>query len=179
MRVSVILLVAVVFAAPVARAGDVPIGQTFTLAPGELVSVGDLPLLVQFDEVLMDSRCPTGVVCFWEGEATIQLTLGTLGGDERVVVLHTAGSPLGPNGVEFSQHVVRLEQVQPYPDISAPIDPQDYRVDLVVAHAGISTLVSAIEQGKSIIVMPRFTIRKPAKFINRSNTCRSINRDSR
>lgn len=40
---------------------------------GETVLVGDI--LIGFEEVLEDSRCPTDVTCIWAGQAKIKLAL--------------------------------------------------------------------------------------------------------
>ncbi|MAZ73074.1 MAG: hypothetical protein CMC70_07980 [Flavobacteriaceae bacterium] len=42
---------------------------TITLSLGETARVGDL--VIQFKEVLEDSRCPTGMQCVWQGRAKI------------------------------------------------------------------------------------------------------------
>ena len=46
---------------------DVPLGSEFTLAPGETALVGDDGLLVTFESVTEDSRCPMDAICVWAG----------------------------------------------------------------------------------------------------------------
>jgi len=126
------LAIILVSLAPAAAAGNIPIGQPFILTPGEEVDVGNMPLLVRFDEVLMDSRCPIDVTCFWEGEAATQLTLSAPDVEGEAVELHTPLSPLGSSSAEFLQHVITLRALNPYPDTTQPTDPEDYRLELIV-----------------------------------------------
>src|SRR5206468_687048 len=51
-------------------ATTVPLGREFTLAVGQSLLVGDTGLRVTLARVSNDSRCPTGVQCVWEGDAT-------------------------------------------------------------------------------------------------------------
>jgi len=132
MRIAALLLALALLITPSARAETVPLGQPFSLAAGEFASVGELPLLVHFGSILMDSRCPSDVVCFWEGEATARVNLGIPGEEATSVELHTQLSPLGPSEAEFAGHVITLRRVDPYPSVEQPIDPQDYRVELIV-----------------------------------------------
>lgn len=132
MRIVVTLLLLTLLPAATVQAGNVQIGVSFVVGEGESVVVGDLPLVVQFDEVLADSRCPTSVLCFWEGEAGTQLTLSRPGMNQSVVELHTAGSPFGPSEVEFEGHRVVLLKLDPYPEFPAPPESRDYQVELVV-----------------------------------------------
>jgi hypothetical protein len=136
MRILVPFLALSLLLAPAASAGDIPLGQPFVLGVGEEVVVGNLPVTLRFDEILEDSRCPLDVLCFWEGDAAAQLTLGTAGGEETVAELYTANSPFGESSVEFKEHVITLLDVSPYPQfVSQPIDPDTYKVELVVEAA--------------------------------------------
>ena len=53
----------------------VPIPSDFRLAVGQHVTVQPDNVEIGFREVQGDSRCPTNVRCFWQGEAGVQLTL--------------------------------------------------------------------------------------------------------
>lgn len=133
----VLALILLLVASSSALAGDIPLGQPFTLSVGEIVFVSDANIELQFSEVLADGRCPRSVLCFWEGEATVGLHLKSLRGEEAEVELHTLGSPFGDSSAEFSDHVVRFLTLDPYPETLDPIDPADYRLQLVVEAATI------------------------------------------
>jgi hypothetical protein len=75
---------------------------------------------LRFDSLLTDSRCPTGLVCFWAGEAIIRVTWTRF--------TRTATFPLMIRGGTFAQHTdshvpfdtlgfrFSLQQLDPYPD---------------------------------------------------------------
>jgi hypothetical protein len=142
---ALILLLGPLSASP-ARGGDIPTGQAFVLGVGEEVVVnGNTILTLRFDEILGDSRCPLDVLCFWEGEATAQLSLASPGEDGIVVDLHTANSPFGESSVEFKEYSITLLDVIPYPElVSQPIDPSRYKIEIVVeALAALSVPTSS------------------------------------
>jgi len=45
----------------------------FKIALGETLTAGDV--ILKFAEVLEDSRCPKDVVCVWEGQARVHVTV--------------------------------------------------------------------------------------------------------
>ena len=57
----------------------VPINTDFDVAVGGMARVQDSPLLVRFDTVTEDSRCPEDVECVWEGNATARVTVDSAG----------------------------------------------------------------------------------------------------
>jgi len=59
-------------ATPPARA-PVKLGEEFTLALGESVGVDQQGVIVEFKEVIEDSRCPMNARCIWEGNARIAI----------------------------------------------------------------------------------------------------------
>ena len=85
---------------------------------------------VSFIRVVEDSRCPTGVNCVWEGDATVEVGVQTVGLPERLQ-LHTND--------RFAQEAtarglrVRLKFLEPYPKADRPVSPGDYRVVLSVS----------------------------------------------
>lgn len=132
MRTALVILILGIALAVPARAGNVALGVPFELAIGEIVVIGDQPLLFELEGVPADSRCPRSVVCVWEGEATVQIRLEIPGETVASELLHSSGSPLGSNEIEFHDQLVRLLEVQPYPSGPGSIDPTDYRVSFVV-----------------------------------------------
>lgn len=102
---------------PVTGAGQ----EEFVLKAGtEAVAGGGL--LVRFDEVLEDSRCPKGVDCLWAGNAKIRLTVRS-GDDCGTLRLNTAVAPREAiwNGMNFS-----LVKLDPYPASGVEIKPSEY-----------------------------------------------------
>jgi hypothetical protein len=94
---------------------------TWTLAVDKAV---DLPEggSVVLDKV-EDSRCPIGVVCVWEGDATAHLTFRGGGApDESITLSLNARSASAAHGLEL-----RLVDVVPAPRAGTQIDPATYR----------------------------------------------------
>ncbi|MCK3682492.1 hypothetical protein [Maribellus sp. YY47] len=73
-----------------------------------------------------DSRCPTGVVCVWEGEATVYMYVRLQEVNE--LVLSTVRQPKDT----VQNYEIELIDVSPYPDISREIEQKDYKVTLKV-----------------------------------------------
>src|ERR1044072_848634 len=51
-------------------------GTQFTMAPGVEAPISGSSVHVRFDAVTNDSRCKPGQTCVWEGDATVNLTVG-------------------------------------------------------------------------------------------------------
>ena len=108
---------------PAAPSADVPLGDEFSLKPGESAVVESTDLRVTFVKVVSDSRCPADAVCVQAGDAVVALTVGKAG-----VELRSNAAPEAPVG----SYVLRLERVEPYVYSSRTIDPKDYRAVLKV-----------------------------------------------
>jgi hypothetical protein len=106
----------------------VPLGSAFELAPGQQALVDGLS--VGFSSVGQDSRCPVDVVCVWEGDATLTLSLRAGSGESALRELHTSSS-MGRE-TTFAGYSVRLEALRPEPRSTRPLEARDYRATLVV-----------------------------------------------
>lgn len=114
---------------------DVPVDESFTLAPGESVEIEGADLRVRFLEVRGDSRCPADVECVWEGDAEVVVET-VREGLSRVWHLHTAGEKAGGSpSAEVGEHVLRLVGVAPQPRTDGPIAQREYRVTFRVVTA--------------------------------------------
>jgi hypothetical protein len=109
----------------------VPLDARFTLAPGEMTTITGTGLLVRFDRVLEDSRCPAGVACIQAGDGVIGITVGQSSGAAGAAtsyLLHTA-----PNATRTAVHggvTIALEDLLPQPAGSRATPPRDYRATL-------------------------------------------------
>jgi hypothetical protein len=105
-----------------------PLDARFTLAPGEKTTISGTELVVTFDRVVEDSRCPAGVACIQAGDGVIAITVTEKGGTTASYQLHTA-----PNGTRSAVHggvTITLEDLTPTPVASRATPPQDYRATL-------------------------------------------------
>jgi hypothetical protein len=103
--------------------------QNVTLAIGQSVNVPNTGLTVSFQEVVEDSRCPTGVTCIWAGDASVRITIKTQDGSPSSYTLHTNAQP---REVEHANYRVQLASVAPHPSGDAPPRREEYRVALAI-----------------------------------------------
>ncbi|MCB0733511.1 MAG: hypothetical protein H6608_06615 [Flavobacteriales bacterium] len=87
---------------------------------------------ISFDTLYTDSRCPTGVMCVWEGDAHIGLTIQHRK-NHHTISLHT--SPMFQMDTTINEVTYRLDSIQPYPVHGESIDPTKYRAFLTVLPA--------------------------------------------
>ena len=108
------------------------LGAAFTLRPGETANVGSTPLRVTFLAVTNESRCPSGVQCVWEGDATIALKVSS-GASDVTVALHTNPHAPGVTDVVVEGYAITLQELTPYPVEGRQTNAADYRAKLLVA----------------------------------------------
>jgi hypothetical protein len=99
-----------------------------TLAPGGSTRPPGTNLTVVFEEIVEDSRCPTGVECVWEGDAAAGIRIETPNAAPSTYTLHT--SDRFPRQIEHGPLRVRLVSVSPYPAADTTIEPDQYRITL-------------------------------------------------
>ena len=111
----------------------VQVGREFSLRPGEAVGLDGGRLLIRFERVGTDSRCPVDVRCVWEGDAAVMVTVS--GRDGRIPIeLHTAGRLARPAPIDgYRLHLRRLE---PAPRAHVKIEPGEYVAVLLAERVG-------------------------------------------
>ena len=78
-----------------------------------------------------DSRCPIGVQCVWEGDATVILAVSQAGtSDTTRIELHT--STRFATRAAYKDLNIRLERVDPYPHKDMKIQLADYVATLAI-----------------------------------------------
>jgi hypothetical protein len=107
----------------------VAVGERFEMSPGSSVAVSAADLVIVFDRVVTDSRCPADAICITAGDAELAFRLGRDGRTPGPVTLN-AESP--GNRLTSGEWVLVVVALQPYPLSSRPISPGDYRVTLLV-----------------------------------------------
>ena len=85
-----------------------------------------------FVRVVDDSRCPKGVQCVWEGDATIELRVTPDQGEPETVQLHV-NARTAKDVVVGGWRLV-LDRLDPYPENGRPIDARDYRAVISITH---------------------------------------------
>jgi hypothetical protein len=102
---------------------------TFTLAPGQVATVGTTALKLEFLDVTGDSRCPADAVCIQGGDAVVRVR-GTSGGAITVLELHTGDATRA--AAPFENVRVELVELKPFPFSSRAVAPGEYRASLRV-----------------------------------------------
>jgi hypothetical protein len=111
--------------------------ETIRLRVGESAFAGHRTLALGFEAVTADSRCAKGVVCIWEGDATVRLWLQH-GSDAREVrELHT--STRAPDAADYAGWNIHLLRLDPAPVAERSIAQGDYIATLQVSHGGATT----------------------------------------
>lgn len=105
------------------------IGQPFSLGFNQTAQVKDVD--VRFTDVI-DSRCPSDVVCIWEGRVSILVHLQDSSGSIEQFTLTLRGSPEAPSTRSFGNYSIRLVDVQPYPVSTEQTSQSDYVATLVL-----------------------------------------------
>jgi len=116
----------------------------FTLAPGQSAMITDTDLMITFDSVLSDDRCPSDVECVASGAVSISLSVQQANEPPSNVTLETftdekGRSPSGPfegitDRTKVGDYLIQIVAVTPYPkDPSIKIQPSDYQATFVVS----------------------------------------------
>ena len=90
----------------------------------------DADLTIGFRSVLSDSRCPTEVICVWEGNGKVDLWIKRTSLDTIDFALNTT---LEPDAIELLEYKIELRELNPYPEEEPfPINETNYSVLLFV-----------------------------------------------
>lgn len=103
---------------------SVTIGETFEIDEGDTVRLVRSGALLTFNDVRGESRCPTGVVCFWAGIATAGFSLASAAGDSMfaMTIPGLVQTPYEKNGdIVIGDVRFKLLELNPYPDVQ--VDP--------------------------------------------------------
>lgn len=128
-------MVAVSFllAASLAFAGAAPVqtlDQDVSIPVGKSVSVKGTGLVVRFERVLNDSRCPSDAQCVTAGDATVLVTAATGGAAARRYELHTDE---GARDAVHGQFRLTMIGLKPVPSATRPVRASDYVLALRVS----------------------------------------------
>jgi hypothetical protein len=103
----------------------IPVNTDFDVAIGGMARIQESPLLVRFDTVTEDSRCPTDVECVWEGNATARLTVDSSGQTALAELRTSREEPATAFGWTFE-----LRGLRPARTTRSVPGPRDYVVTL-------------------------------------------------
>jgi hypothetical protein len=111
---------------------DAAIGEEISIQVFDTVSYCNQDLSLTFNAYPNDSRCPSDVTCIWAGFVEVELLINQKG-KESVLKLSTEPNASGlPVQAKVGEYNIKLIDVIPYPAINVRIDPNQFRVVLVV-----------------------------------------------
>ncbi len=120
MKRTVAILILFVFAACQADGPrTVQLDRDFELPVGEQAHLAGSGLSVKFLSVIHDSRCPSGVDCFHQGEAVIEV-LATRDDRGKRLSLSTSPPRDTPPQDRYGPYRIQLTGLDPYPGTDRP-----------------------------------------------------------
>ena len=103
--------------------------REFVLQVGHAAEVSGTGLVVQFDRVLSDSRCPADAICIQAGDAEVAVIVTRGGRARETLSLRTDGAL---SRAELGDWILTLTNLGPYPLSSRPTPPGDYKASFRV-----------------------------------------------
>ena len=99
-------------------------GDEFDLKLREKAVIGTKNGIVEFVDVLQDTRCPSNVNCIWAGNAEVKI---------RFIQTNTLlNTYLEPKDTTISNMHIQLLRLEPYPALPRQFEKEDYNVRLLI-----------------------------------------------
>lgn len=130
LAVALVMVTLACASAPAGGPGDQSAIQQPVLSRGESVRLVGTDLLLQFEEVIADSRCPLGTECVWEGDAAVRISITAPGQPASVYTIHS--SERFGRDVVHGPLRVRFVSLAPHPSAGKATTPDEYRLSLTV-----------------------------------------------
>ncbi len=106
------------------------VDEEFFIGPGQQAEIQESDMTITFNRVIEDSRCPIGVECVWAGNGKVEITVHFSGGKSRAQEINTN---LEPKEIKAGKYRIHLLDLQPYPVNNQELQPENYRIKLIVA----------------------------------------------
>jgi len=103
---------------------------------GETSSTDYENVSLTFLGVTEDSRCPSDVLCVWEGQATVRVNVVIDGEDQGDISLTAREGHDDLDSQEVGGYLISLVRLDPYPVSTEPIPPEDYKAEVKVSQVG-------------------------------------------
>jgi hypothetical protein len=106
------------------------LNDTLSLSYNDCLNDGENQMYICFDTVLNDSRCPIGVYCFWEGNATIRFKYQKFDSKPAMFDLNTHKgftTDIIIDGYRFT-----LLGLTPYPIANQKTEQKDYKAKILI-----------------------------------------------
>ncbi|MFX1534075.1 MAG: hypothetical protein ACFFDI_07570 [Promethearchaeota archaeon] len=111
---------------------NVFLDESFNLHVDEKAYIDSIELVVTFLNVKEDSRCPSDVVCVWEGDVAIEVNIILNGQNRGNFELNRSNL----HKASFGGYYLKLIELNPYPSSSEPIPLSSYNANFKVGQYG-------------------------------------------
>ena len=108
-----------------------PLNDTVELANFETLYNYEKSMSLRMDSVLNDSRCPTNVVCVWEGNAEVRFVF-TVDSAQTDFTLNTHGGGSFNSDTMIHGYEIRLLELWPYPEDPGEILQLEYQSRVIL-----------------------------------------------
>jgi len=109
----------------------VEFAREFKLRNGEAAHVGNDGLVIRFERVTEDARCPVGNTCVSDGDAVVLVTLRQQPNEPASLQLHTNLSSTTEG--KYLRYRVRLVRLEPRPVGEQPVPLPQYWATFTVS----------------------------------------------
>ncbi|MEX0646840.1 MAG: hypothetical protein WEA56_02265 [Balneolaceae bacterium] len=124
-RLTILLIISVTFSCENITSPIQPkLGEEIEMKYGEQITIPEEGIILRFNDILIDSRCPSGVTCVWAGNAEIAIQL-----NDTEASLNTY---LEPKQTSISEYEVQLLSLKPYPKYNFELEDNDYTAKLLI-----------------------------------------------
>lgn len=110
------------------------LNEPFELWLGHPRQVHGTNLVLEFAEVIEDSRCPEGAMCIAAGRAEVRINAWYASGPDILYTLRLVDR-MDSNTVVVGGHFVEFQDLLPRPSMDGPVNPSSQRVRLLVRPA--------------------------------------------
>ena len=130
------------------------LGTNFDISTNQTLSIQPQGIMIQLVNVT-DSRCPSDVTCIWAGQVSVDLALQMNENNNLLTLVSSAGNS---SAKSFSNYVVHLVKVDPYPTSTKHLQLSDYVITLkVTANSPLKQFKAGIA-AKDVVCMQGYTL---------------------
>lgn len=111
---------------------DIPSSTYISWKACSQTNYGNGAVKICFDSLLQDSRCPTGVICTWQGTAIAKFSF-TVNNDQQDITLSVLHYPsLYPSDTTIMGYKIEFLDLQPYPKVDVTPNISDYKAEVKI-----------------------------------------------
>lgn len=111
----------------------VKLNQEFRLKVNQIAFIESENIKIKFLDGTEDSRCPSGVVCFWEGQVVVSVNI--IKDAQEMDFNLTLRPRIGEGDLavkDFDGYSIKLVNVEPYPESGVEIKPSEYIASFII-----------------------------------------------